>query len=209
MKVFVYDLGQPAQSWDTVLMPIRMHENSIRIDLTELVKRGDKSYRSLYQSVENLCDGIEGPLELCGFALGGILALDYAIRHKERVKSLVLIAVQYQMPNRLQQFQNVIFRFMPAPLFDSLGLSKAEFIRLCQSMLELDFSSKLPSLAVPTLVICGEKDAENKRASLELARHIPNAQIQVLAGIGYDVIFEAPKKMSEVLGTFYGSRGRY
>ena len=59
------------------------------------------SYEGLYRGWEQNCQKLPGRLHLCGLSLGAVLALDYTIRHPQRVESLVLIAGQYRSPKFL------------------------------------------------------------------------------------------------------------
>lgn len=68
---------------------------------------------------------VKEPLRICGLSLGALLAIDFAIRHEEKVDSLVLIGAQYKVPSLLIDFQNLIFRCMPNKVFESMGLPKA------------------------------------------------------------------------------------
>ncbi len=82
-------------------------------------------------------------LRICGLSLGALLAIDFAIRHEEKVASLVLIGAQYKVPSLLIDFQNLIFRCMPDKVFESMGLSKSSTIKLAHSMRSLDFTSAI------------------------------------------------------------------
>ena len=55
------------------------------------------------------------------FVTGGVLALNYAVDHPEKVQQLVLIAPQYKMTEKLLRFQNLLFRFMPDSMFQQMG----------------------------------------------------------------------------------------
>ena len=48
-------------------------------------------YDTLYRTLETYCEQFEEPLNICGLSLGGILAMQYAIEHPEKMNSLVLI----------------------------------------------------------------------------------------------------------------------
>ena len=113
------------------------------------------------------------PLNLCGLSLGAVLALNYAIDFPQRVKSLILIAPQYDMPKFLLKVQNVLFKFMPESQFKDIGLTKKDFITLTNSMADMDFTSGLENVSCPVLVLCGEKDYNvNKKAAIKIAEKL-------------------------------------
>ena len=84
-----------------------------------------------------------------------------------------------------------------------MGFSKKNFIQLSKTMAELDFSMGLGSITCPTLVICGEKDTANKKASEELAERIPGASLRVISGSGHEVNQQAPTRLAEILDGFW------
>lgn len=109
-----------------------------------------------------------------GLSMGAVLALNYAIDHPDKVKALVLIAAQYKMPKKLLKFQNMLFRFMPNATIKQFD-SKADAISLCGTMAELDFRDSLCKVSCPALIVCGEKDNANKKASKELAGYLSDS----------------------------------
>ncbi|MBQ1171174.1 MAG: alpha/beta hydrolase [Lachnospiraceae bacterium] len=202
-QIYIHGLGQTSNSWNKVIEQLEDVEYSICPDLAELVQGQEITYQNLYAAFSTMCDAIEGDISLCGLSLGGVLALNYAIEHSEKVKSLVLIAIQYKMPKKLLQFQNVIFRFMPKSVFQQTGFGKADFLKLCSTMMELDFSDLIYKVTCPTLVLYGEKDRANKNASIELANILTNAELQVIHGAGHEINIEAPEQLVEALRNFF------
>ncbi len=202
-QIYIHGLGQVSDSWNKVVEQLHTTENSICPNLPKLIHGKCATYQNLYTSFSALCDEIEEPISLCGLSLGGVLALNYTIDHPEKVEKLVLIATQYKMPKKLLKFQNILFRFMPKSMFQQMGFEKNDFLELCKTMMELDFSDSLQKVSCPTLVIYGEKDTANKNASIELADMLPNAELRVFEGVGHEINTETPKKLVEVLGMFY------
>lgn len=202
-QIYIHGLGQTSDSWNKVIEQLENVEHSICPDLAELVQGQEITYQNLYAAFSTMCDAIEGDISLCGLSLGGVLALNYAIEHSEKVKSLVLIAIQYKMPKKLLQFQNVIFRFMPKSVFQQTGFGKADFLKLCSTMMELDFSDLIYKVTCPTLVLYGEKDKANKNASIELANILTNAELQMIHGAGHEINIEAPEQLTEALRNFF------
>lgn len=85
--------------------------------------------------------------------MGGVLALNYAIENPTKVNSLVLIEAQYKMPKNLLKFQNFIFGFMPAKMFEETGFGKKDFITLSKTMMDIDFSNTLDNVSCSVLLL--------------------------------------------------------
>lgn len=203
-QIYLHGLGQNLDSWSKVIEQLEAAEHSMCPDLSELVQGQDTTYQNLYAAFSAMCDEIEEDICLCGLSLGGVLALNYAIEHPEKIKGLVLIATQYKMPKKLLRVQNAIFRFMPKSMFQQTGFGKSDFLKLCNTMMELDFSDSIYNVSCPTLVIYGEKDRANKNASIELANMLIDAELQVFNGVGHEINIEAPDKLEETLRVFFG-----
>lgn len=202
-RIFLHGLGQGPDSWDETVAGAGGAEDSLCLDLTRLCGAEQTSYARLYAAFSQICDGFGEPLDLCGLSLGAVLALNYAAEHSRKVNSLVLIAAQYKMPKRLLRLQNLVFRLMPDAAFKDTGFGKREFIELCATMSELDFSGALGRIACPTLVLCGERDRANKAAALALADAIGGAELRLIPRCGHEVNAEAPQELSALLSDFY------
>lgn len=202
-RVFVHGLGQTPAVWEETLLNLGSGEGALCPGLPEFLRGREVNYENLYKGFCGFCGGIGAPASLCGLSLGGVLALNYAAEHPENVRSLVLIAAQYQMPKGLLKFQNALFHFMPKAMFRQAGFEKEDFLRLCGSMMDLDFSGPLQRISCPVLVLCGEKDTANRKASEELAGMLKNAELQVVKGAGHEVNACAPEALAEALRVFY------
>ncbi len=202
-QIYVHGLGQTSDSWAKTITHIKNTENNVCPDLPALIREKQATYQNLYAAFSDACNTYDEPVDLCGLSLGGVLALNYTIEHPEKVHSLVLIATPYKMPKHLLQFQNMLFRFMPKSMFQQTGFCKKEFLQLCKTMMPLDFSESLSKITSPTLVICGEKDTANKKASVNLADNLANVEFSILKGIGHEVNTEAPEQLAARLCDFY------
>ena len=56
-------------------------------------------------------------------------------------------------------------RDRPKSAFQSMGVSKKDFIRLSKSMAELNFMESAATLYCPTLSLCGAKDKTNMESA--------------------------------------------
>ena len=194
--LYLHGLGQNADSWNQVTRAAEELDNSVCVDLAKMVKGKKVTYSTLYSTFSEMCDSENEGITLCGL---------YAIDHPQKVKALVLIAAQYKMPVRLLKLQNALFRFMPQSMFQQTGFEKYDFIRLCNTMMELDFNDSLNQVSCPVLVICGEKDKANKKASIELAHSLKYSQFKEIPETGHEVNLESPEKLASLLQEFYNS----
>ncbi len=205
-QIFVHGLGQTPSSWNKTIETLVMNSNCYCPDLSEMLQGKETNYTKLYTAFSEYCDSFSEPLAICGLSLGGVLALHYGIEHSQKVKSLVLIAAQYKMPKKLLAFQNTIFHFMPNAMFRQMGLGKAQFIQLSKSMMELDYSGELNKISCPVLVICGEKDRANMKASQDLASRLAHAEFCVIEKAGHEVNVDAPERLAGVIDGFIRDR---
>ena len=72
-------------------------------------------------------------------------------------------------------------------------------------MAELDFSDLLNQVSCPVLVVCGEKDKANKKASIELADILKHSEFKEISETGHEVNLESPEKLASLLREFYKS----
>lgn len=201
--IFLHGLGQTPASWNNVIDQLELAGCSICPDLNKLCQGEQVTYNNLYEGFVKICSELDEPIDLCGLSLGGVLALNYTVEYPKKVNSLVLVAAQYKMPKGLLKIQNILFQLMPKSMFQQTGFGKKEFIRLCKTMMELDFSSSVRSISCPTLIICGGRDSANKKASAELADILKDAEFQIISDSGHEINIETPDKLAEVLHAFY------
>ena len=205
--LYLHGLGQKPDSWDRVIKETKVSDRSASLSLAEMLEGKAATYKELYTAFSEECnkenDEKNDEIVLCGLSLGAVLALNYAIDHPNKVKALVLIAAQYKMPEKLLKFQNMLFRFMPNTMFKQFGLKKADVISLCGTMTELDFRDSLCKVSCPALIVCGEKDNANKKASKELASYLSDSHFHELLKAGHEANIESPEELATVLQEFY------
>ena len=201
--LYLHGLGQKPDSWNRAIKETKVSGSSISLSLAEMSEGKDVTYKELYSAFSEVCDKEDEEIVLCGLSLGAVLALNYAIDHPDKIKALVLIAAQYKMPEKLLKFQNVLFRLMPNSMFKQIGFKKADVISLCGTMAKLDFTDSLHNVSCPVLIVCGEKDHANKKASKELTRYLSKSFFYELLKTGHEVNIEAPEEIAIVLQKFY------
>lgn len=203
-RIFLHGLGQTPSVWQPVLRRLEPELPVYCPSLAELAGENPR-YPDLLHALEESLAEVPGPLHLCGLSLGGVLALDYALRHQERVASLVLCATPVTMPRKLLRLQDFLFRLMPARAFEGSGFDREAMRELAGSMAELDFSSRLAELQCPVLVLCGSRDRANRQAARQLSEHLPMARLHWIAGAGHELNADSPEIMAELLRGFYQS----
>lgn len=201
--LFLHGLGQNAFSWKQTVSYLKKSDDIVCLNLFDLLEEKEMTYENLYDSFAKYCSSLSDPINLCGLSLGGVLALQYSMENPLKINSLVLIGTQFVMPKRLLKLQNIVFRFMPNRLFENMGLHKKDFIMLSKSMMDLNFSHDLQKVTCPALILCGEHDRANKKASVELQNRLPNAKLQFIKNAGHEVNVENPKELGEVIQKFY------
>lgn len=202
-NILIHGLGQNAASWAETISYMTREDKFICPELSLLLKEKEVSYSNLYKAFSEYCDNISGPLNLCGFSLGAVLALNYTIDNPNKVKSLVLIAAQYEMPKTLLKLQNIVFKFIPEKSFNSMGMSKNDFIKLTNSMMNLNLNEGLNNISCPVLLICGDKDSPNRKATISLSKSISKSEMIFIKNAKHEVNNDNPKELAEVLNDFY------
>ncbi|MCH1983414.1 alpha/beta hydrolase [Ruminococcus sp. OA3] len=201
--LYLHGLGQTASAWEKTVSHMPEPALIACPDLISFLDHREMTYANLYHEFSRYCSDKSKPLDLCGLSLGSILALNYALDHPERVRSLVLIGAQYKMPKALLRFQNVIFRLMTGSTFEKMGFQKNDFIKLADSMANINFSQRLKEISCPALIVCGEKDSANKKAAKELYEILSNAKLCFIEHAGHEINTEKPESLAAVLREFY------
>ena len=202
-KILIHGLGHKAASWDKVISYMNNDKDILCPNLSTILNGKEASYDNLYSSFVEYCNKIDGKIDLCGLSLGGILALNYAIDYPNKIDKLILIGTPHKVPKVMFSIQNVIFKFLPKKLFETMAFNKKDTFVLGNTMKKLDFSNRVQNVKCPTLVICGEKDSANIRSADYLAENIENAKLEVIKNTGHIVNEESPKELAETLTEFW------
>ncbi|MCM1267559.1 MAG: alpha/beta hydrolase [Bacteroidales bacterium] len=197
--IFLHGLGQKPSDWEETVKAADPAGEVICPDLFAWLHGKEPDYAVLYHAFEEFCGQYDEPLCLCGLSLGGILALQYAASHGERVGALILVGAQFTMPRRLLQVQNLIFSVLPDAAFTGMGLAKKSVIALSKSMMKLDFAQELQKIDCRTMIVCGKKDRANRKAALQMREKIPNAELHMVVGAGHEVNREKPEELGRIL----------
>lgn len=155
-----------------------------------------------------------------GLSLGGYLSLAFHVAHPERVRGLLLFDTGpgYRDPRGREQWNRAAERF--ARRFEERGLDAlgggaevrvsshhsaeglARAARGTLAQFDARVIESLPSIAVPTLVLVGEKDEPFLAASGYMAKKIPGAEKTVLAGAGHAANIDQPQAFNDAVRRF-------
>ena len=202
-KILIHGSGHKATSWNGVISYIENNNDILCPDLSLILNGKEASYYNLYSSFVDYCNRIDGEIDLCGLSLGGILAFNYALDFPEKVKSLILIGTPYKVPKVMFRIQNIIFKFLPKSLFETMAFNKKDTFILGSSMKNLDFSNRVKDIQCPTLIICGEKDSANIKSAYYLSENIKNSQLKIVEGAGHILNEEKPRELSLLINDFW------
>ena len=203
MKILIHGSGHKADSWNKVITYMNNDKDILCPNLSEILNGKEASYDKLYNSFVVYCNKIDGKIDLCGLSLGGILALNYAIDYPNKIDKLILIGTPHKVPKVMFSIQNVIFKFLPKKIFETMAFNKKDTFVLGKTMRNLDFSNRVQNIKCSTLVICGENDNANLKSAYYLAENIKNAKLEIMKNIGHIINEETPEELAKTLTEFW------
>lgn len=201
INIVLHGLGQNPSSWVNVSDCAKGIELHIP-DLFKIVS-GAINYDALYHALEEYCDNQEGKINLAGLSMGGVLALDYASTHPDKVDSLILMAIPYDIPKDVIAKQDEMFAQMPEEAFAGLGLPKRDFISLVRTMSEVDIPRKVENIKCKCLMICGENDTANIEGVKTIHSIITNSSLTIIKGSGHEINKDNPEDLAGEIVNFW------
>ena len=202
-KIFVHGSGHQATSWNKTISYMTDNKDIVCPNLSSILEGKEANYENLYSSFVKYCNEFDGQIHLCGLSLGGILALNFALDIPRKVKTLVLIGTPYKIPKIVFSFQNIIFRFLPKSIFETMAFDKKNTFVLGDSMKDLDFSDRVKIIKCPTLILCGKRDSANIKSADYLSQNIRSAELKIIENTGHVVNEENPETLADILNEYY------
>jgi 3-oxoadipate enol-lactonase len=156
---------------------------------------------------------------LIGFSLGGEAALVCALMYPEQISKLVLVGVTAKFPPSMY-FPYILFHLLPYNTFKKF-ISKQKCYEPSQQLINesiartmavpkysasecmeqftrhYDVRNRLSQIKIPTLIITGDKDRINLKASYLMNKMIKNSELQVFPSCGHTVMLEKPEQFNE------------
>lgn len=203
-NILIHGLGQNNHSWNkTRNYLIEKGVNTICPNLYDITTDNFMNYRNLYNSFSHFCNSQKEKINICGLALGGILALDFVKEYPEKVNSIIIIGTPYKIPKALFKMQSIIFHIMPKRTFEKIGCSKSNFITLVNSMQNLNIAKDVETINCKSLILCGSKDNGNMKSAKILNNCIANSEFNIISNSAHEVNVDNPKELSNIIYDFW------
>lgn len=213
--VLVHEMGGTLESWDDVAARLARRRKVLRFDtrgagLSEKI-RGKASIDVMADDVAALLDhtGIQGPVAIAGIAVGGAIAIRFAVRHAARTRALIAMGPATGIPEerraatlaaadalerdgvRPGMDESLLKTYPPEMRGDAarfqavrcqrLGNDPASYAAIYRMLAGLDMRATLAAVRCPTLVVAGRLDGLRPPATTEpVAKAIPGARFIVL-----------------------------
>ncbi|HSB89686.1 MAG TPA: alpha/beta fold hydrolase [Anaerolineales bacterium] len=218
--VFLHGFGGNARQWVYQLIHFSERDRVIALDLRGHGEssRPDGPYdvATLVKDLEQALPALDlsGRFVLVGHSFGSALAVEYALRHPERIEGLVLISASSEFPLawhlrwalRLPVFLlNLAYPFIP-----SLKAPPRVLKRFHREALSIWRGwDKFAQLEPPTLVLRGHRDRVFARAYFEkVAQAIPRAEDVNVGASGHMVMLERRDAVNRAIERFLGAGRR-
>jgi long-chain acyl-CoA synthetase len=220
--VFIHGFGGQAEQWHYQLQKFSLENRVIALDLRGhgLSDRPSRGY-DMPQLISDLETAlillkVKGKFVLVGHSFGGAIATEYALKHPDRVKRLILIATagEFKLQPMLKLalslpvwLLRLIEPFTRKWLFAPPSVLKQFYF---QNMSQWNGWEKFSALQVPTLVIRGNRDLVFEQARFEkVTASIPGAEEADIGVSGHLVMLERRDAVERAIERFMpGERQR-
>lgn len=218
--VCVHGAGVSSRELRPLVAAMGEHVPAWTVDLPGFGESG-KPPRPL--DLRELADALTGwlraeelpPACLVGSSFGCQLAVDVAVRHPERVRSLVLVGPT--VDPRARSWSRMIGRWMrnsvredrrmaPLNVADYRDAGLRRVVETFRVAMRDRVEDKLPDVAVPTLVVRGAYDRMVPQDwAEEVTRRIPRARLVVVPGMPHMIPFRGPQALAPIITDFAAS----
>lgn len=160
----------------------------------------------------------------CGLSLGGMVGMWLGAHEPARLERLVLActAARVPAPDVYRERAEAVRERGLEPVVDAVAArwftdltppetrtrfrailaatSPEGYAGCCEALAGWDFRDELPNVAVPTLVIAGERDEATPKPNTDLlAERIPGARLVVLPGAAHLANVERPREFADAV----------
>jgi pimeloyl-ACP methyl ester carboxylesterase len=235
LLMFVHGAGSNAHTWRRQIEHFGNAHSALALDLPAHGRSGATDGLATLQDMVRLTLSFADVLKLrpfvfVGRAMGGAIGLELALSHPERLRALVLVATpaRFEIPQAsLDTWHDVSRGRKTQPFTTDLFSPKTDFAIMREAWMEqvktdprvrhtdllacrgADFTSRLASVKVPTLVITGRDDrfAPPEKAA-EVQQAIPGAKLTVVEDAGHTLSSEKPEEFNGAIEEFLAGLSR-
>lgn len=196
-------LGQTVAEWECVSTHLKDYE-AVTINLfAQVSNKENLTLEKLYSDLNNQLSKITEPFYLCGLSLGGLLTLMYATKEKNsHLKGIIVSGAIYKsIPRFINALQTLIFYVLPQVNFVKMGLTRKQVVSLMKSI-EVDLTTDLTNLTLPSLIICGEKDRINLNSAEKIHNLVDDSYFQVVNQGGHELNKDKPEEFANLITNF-------
>lgn len=232
LLLFLHGAGSNAHTWQRQLVHFGAAHAAVALDFPGHGRSGSTEGLPDLDAHVRCLGGFAAalalrPFVLVGRAMGGAVAIAFALAHPERVRALVLVATpaRFEIPDAsLDTWRNVMMGRATQPFSPALFSPKVDMAVMREAFMEqiktdprvrytdlrasngLDFSDRLGALRPPTLVITGRDDhfAPPDKAEA-VQRAIPGAALVVIEDAGHTLASEQPAAFNQAIDSFLGA----
>jgi 3-oxoadipate enol-lactonase len=237
--VLTHGLGGDLGYWDATVDALAGHHRVLRWDVRGCGQSdappGPYSPELFADDLRHLLDALAVQrAHLIGISMGGVISQSFALRHPERVTSLVLVSTSSEVgPQATANWQKLANRieqhgFDPrtadasrsvAPAFaaahpEILEQLKEQTLRnqpiayaaAARAMSDYNFTAQLAAVTAPTLILQGLNDQLTPPGgSVKLRRALSRAHLVMLPGAGHNIPIEQPGTFHAAVAAFLGA----
>lgn len=219
--VFIHGFGGQAEQWQYQLQTFALENRVVALDLRGhgLSDRPGTGY-DMPQIIADLETAltllkVKGKFVLVGHSFGGAIVTEFALKHPERVERLILIATSGEFKlrplfrfalNLPSWFFRLVAPFTRKWLFASGHALKQIYSRSLSKWTGWD---KFRSIAVPTLVIRGNRDRVFEGSLFsKVTDSIPGAEEADIGASGHMVMLERREAVDRAIERFLSGEGQ-
>ena len=153
---------------------------------------------------------VPGSFCLLGYSRGGTYALEYALRHPERVAGLILVDQPpvHNIWPKGSAAQRSSLTYRGEPVLNFFRLRAAEGF---ETSTHRDFTPDLGRIACPVLVLRGMRTdvpvaaKVDDRVAAVYEASLPRVSVVAFAASGHQIPLDEPERYAEVVGAFLSS----
>jgi 3-oxoadipate enol-lactonase len=221
--VFVHGLAASSRVWQGQAERLRDAFRVVRYDLRS---HGESDASAVPCTRGDLATELVHVLDalaidrafVVGHSAGGVIAMHTALEHPDRVRGLVLVGTASECNDKTAAFYESSARTAReeggAKVVKAMGLRSdaapvpdgAGFAELALAMRTLNrepLTKRLAELALPVLIIVGEKDFLGVGGSVILSRAIRGSELEIVPARGHGIYIEDPDWFAARLRGFF------